>query len=36
MCLIKCRLSVVNIVGSVVWWLMWVEFVVRVGGNVVL
>ena len=32
MCLVKCRLSVVN---YVVWQLMWVMFVVRVGGSVV-
>ncbi len=32
MCLVKCRLSVVN---YVVWQLMWVMFVVHVGGSVV-
>ena len=32
----KCRLSVVDFVECVVWWLMWVMFVVRVGGSVVL
>ena len=32
MYLVKCRLSVVN---YVVWQLMWVIFVVRVGGSVV-
>ena len=30
------RLSVVNFVECVVWWLMWVVFVVCVGGSVVL
>ena len=33
MCLVQCRLSVVN---CVVWQLIWVVFVVRVGGSVVL
>ena len=32
MCLVKCR----NFVECVVWWLMWVVFVVCVGGSVVL
>ena len=27
MCLVKCRLSVVNFVECVVWWLMWVGLV---------
>ena len=37
MCLVYVRrLSVVNFVECVVWWLMWVVFVVCVGGSVVL
>ena len=36
MYLVKCRLSVVSFVECVVWSLMWVVFVVCVGGSVVL
>ena len=36
MCLVKCRLNVVNFVECLVWWLMWVVFVVRVGDSAVL
>ena len=31
---VKCRLSVVNFVDCLVWWLMWVVFVVHVGSVV--
>ncbi len=36
MYLVKCRLRVVNFAECVAWLLMWVVFVVCVGGSVVL